>query len=241
METSEYKPKRMKKDGLASSSSSSKIHEEPDKLPYEIFELEAAAELLGNILNAPFFNSLRTEQVLGYTITTKVVFYFGRPSLQFTVVSKTSPIEIETQIHWFLNGVPALIRSMNAEQYHRVKKALFYTLVKTSPTELFKADMNEIQLNRHKHIYKNKVASTMLDMEQETLAKLAESYVIVLGAASRHLSVHMWVTYDSADTVIDLEYNDLSNEQGTIVCSGLECEEHMENVSSTWRTVTAEK
>lgn len=81
--------------------------------------------LLSEILSAPFYNSLRTEQQLGYVVFGTALPMRKAPGLAFVIQSpNTDPIGLEQQINLFIDNMTSTIKAMDQQQLENFKRSV---------------------------------------------------------------------------------------------------------------------
>lgn len=98
----------------------------------------ASYALLGQILRADFFNTLRTEQQMGYIASASSATMGRRPAvpgLSFTIQSpKASPLELERRIDAFVQDYSVKLREMDDTAFDEHKAALLKGLRRKDPS-----------------------------------------------------------------------------------------------------------
>lgn len=88
-------------------------------------ETQAEFILLSEILSAPFYSSLRTEQQLGYVVFSTALPMRKAPGLAFVIQSpNTNPIGLETQINAFIDNMASTLTTMDAQQLESFKSSV---------------------------------------------------------------------------------------------------------------------
>jgi insulysin len=89
----------------------------------------AIISLLTNLLNPPFFDSLRTQQQLGYVVNVETMALQNVNGLTFTIESPVAdPVELEARINEFLQGYVQSLAAMPAQQFNGTKQGLLNEL-----------------------------------------------------------------------------------------------------------------
>lgn len=89
----------------------------------------AQTALLAEILSAPFYSELRTEQQLGYIVFASPMSLRDLPGLSFVVQSPTASAElIETRINAFLERQSAALQALTRDDLERFKNSLISRL-----------------------------------------------------------------------------------------------------------------
>ena len=87
--------------------------------------------LLGRLLANPFFNSLRTEQQLGYVVFAGPRPFEKHPGVIFVVQSpKLDPIGIEDRVEQFLNDQKAVLSGLTEQELEQYRQGLIGDLLK---------------------------------------------------------------------------------------------------------------
>ena len=87
--------------------------------------------LLGRLLANPFFNSLRTEQQLGYVVFAGPRPFEKHPGVIFVVQSpKLDPIGIEGRVEQFLNDQKAVLSGLTDQELEQYRQGLIGDLLK---------------------------------------------------------------------------------------------------------------
>ncbi len=86
--------------------------------------------LLGSMLNAPFFKSIRTDQQLGYIVSGRNSRVNDLPSMSFLIQSpKAGPVELNRRIDAFLVEFKETLVNMTAEKFAEYKAGLVKDLL----------------------------------------------------------------------------------------------------------------
>ena len=86
--------------------------------------------LLGKLLSTPFFNSLRTEQQLGYVVYAGPRPVEKHPGVMFVVQSpKTDPIDIENRVHTFLKDQAKRLETLTGKELEEYRQGLIGSLL----------------------------------------------------------------------------------------------------------------
>ncbi len=87
--------------------------------------------LLGRLLGNPFFNSLRTEQQLGYVVFAGPRPFERHPGVIFVVQSpKLDPIGIEDRVNQFLNSQKSALKNLTDKELETYRQGLIGDLLK---------------------------------------------------------------------------------------------------------------
>nr|WP_320137026.1 insulinase family protein [uncultured Amphritea sp.] len=88
-------------------------------------QTRAEYALLGEMLSAPFYSSLRTEQQLGYVVFETALPMRKAPGLAFVVQSpNTNPLGLEQQINKFIDSMETTLTTMDEQQLNAFKQSL---------------------------------------------------------------------------------------------------------------------
>ncbi|RTE65512.1 peptidase M16 [Amphritea opalescens] len=88
-------------------------------------QTRAEYALLGEMLSAPFYSSLRTEQQLGYVVFETSLPMRKAPGLAFVIQSpNTNPLGLEKQINQFIDSTGTTLATMDASQLNAFKRSL---------------------------------------------------------------------------------------------------------------------
>jgi insulysin len=100
------------------------LQAEDDALP-----TRAKLQLLGTILANPFYESLRTEQQLGYIVNAGALPILDTSGLIVYIESPgTDPLAIEAAVDTFLQGFADELATMDAERFASIKSGLLTSL-----------------------------------------------------------------------------------------------------------------
>ena len=80
--------------------------------------------LLAEILNAPFYHSIRTRQQLGYSVFSFAHELLGWPGLAFVVQSSKTPEQVQGAITGFLNDFGAQLQQPDTVDVQAVKQSV---------------------------------------------------------------------------------------------------------------------
>lgn len=93
------------------------------------FTNRAKYGLLGSMINAPFFKSIRTDQQLGYIVSGRNTKLENLPGLSFLVQSpKAGPVELKRRIDQFMTNFKVTLNEMTAEKFDEYKQGLIKDL-----------------------------------------------------------------------------------------------------------------
>ncbi|SFC82989.1 insulinase family protein [Pseudoalteromonas denitrificans] len=116
-------------------------------------ESRAQFALVGRIINAPFYKSIRTEQQLGYIVAGRSRMLEDLPGLFFLVQSpKAGPIELERRISLFLSDFKSQLQGMTLDKFDDYKAGLIKDLKAKDKnlnerTSRYWADINAKEFN----------------------------------------------------------------------------------------------
>ena len=97
--------------------------------PDKSMQTKAHYALLGNIINAPFFKSIRTEQQLGYIVAGRATTLDELSGLYFLIQSpKEGPVELQRRVELFFDGFILELEQMTPQQYDDFKQGLIKDL-----------------------------------------------------------------------------------------------------------------
>src|SRR5690606_13717128 len=89
----------------------------------------ATLTLLSSIMNAPFYDSLRTEQQLGYIVNTSTLPIFDISGLVFYIQSPVAnPLLLEERIQAFLHDYAAVLDAMTEFAFDGAKQGVLTNL-----------------------------------------------------------------------------------------------------------------
>jgi len=86
--------------------------------------LRATLQLLAQITREPCFNRLRTQEQLGYIVSSTQWTQTGSMGLKFTIQSERDPVYLETRVDAFLEKLKVLIESMSEEDLEKERTSL---------------------------------------------------------------------------------------------------------------------
>ncbi len=91
---------------------------------------QANYALLGNILNAPFYKSIRTDQQLGYIVSGRSTKLDDLPGMSFLIQSpKAGPVELNRRVEAFLTEFKGSLIEMKPEKFAEYKQGLIKSLL----------------------------------------------------------------------------------------------------------------
>jgi insulysin len=97
--------------------------------PDDSLGTRAIIALLGNILRTPFFDSLRTEQQLGYVVSAGTMPILKTSGLTMTIESPgADPVLLETRINAFLRDYAPQLEAMPESMFDDIKAGLLNNL-----------------------------------------------------------------------------------------------------------------
>jgi insulysin len=79
--------------------------------------LRARLGLLAEMMNEPFFNTLRTKEQLGYNVTSSHWFRTASLGLRFRVQSERHPDFLEARVDAFLEDYKGVLEEMTEEKF----------------------------------------------------------------------------------------------------------------------------
>ena len=80
--------------------------------------------LLAEILRAPFYHSMRTEQELGYSVFSFVHDLFELPGMIFIVQSRAATEQIAHAIQKFLTNYQQNIQQLHTDDLNKIKQSV---------------------------------------------------------------------------------------------------------------------
>ncbi|WP_166739309.1 insulinase family protein [Psychromonas algicola] len=121
----------------------------------------AKYELLGNMISTPFYNSIRTEQQLGYKVGAKNIRIGGFPGMYFYVQSAVvGPVELTRRIDEFINNYQFILKNMSHKQFGEYQQGLIKQL-----------QVNNYNLITHTNYYLSEIKNKEFNFDSK--AKLA--------------------------------------------------------------------
>lgn len=135
--------------------------------------------LLGTIINAPFYKSMRTDQQLGYIVAGRASSLERLPGLMFLIQSpKAGALELERRINGFIGEFSDTVASMTQAEFDNYKAGLIKDLATKDKnlnerTNTYWGDINAREFNFDS---KEKMIAAV---EALTLADLQSHYQVV--------------------------------------------------------------
>lgn len=97
--------------------------------PDKSLQTKAHYALLGNIINAPFFKSIRTELQLGYIVAGRATTLDELSGLYFLIQSpKEGPVQLQRRVEQFFASFKLELEQMTPQQYDDFKQGLIKDL-----------------------------------------------------------------------------------------------------------------
>jgi secreted Zn-dependent insulinase-like peptidase len=105
--------------------------------------------LLGQILESPFFEDLRTENQLGYIVFASPMPLLEVPGLAFAVQSPIAdPIELQNHVERFITSYSDTLQNMSEEEFAKHKLGLLTGILQAERTPQEKAERYWTEIDR---------------------------------------------------------------------------------------------
>ncbi|AAS52737.2 AER053Cp [Eremothecium gossypii ATCC 10895] len=155
--------------------------------------LSAKGSLLAQMVNEPCFNTLRTEEQLGYVVFSSKLNTHGTVNLRILVQSERSSSYLESRIDNFLSKFGSTLEMMSDAEFEKHKDALCKTLQQKYRnlgeendryvTCIYLGDYNFLYKERKAQLVRQLTKKEMLDFYQQTIcSKQAASLVVHMQA-----------------------------------------------------------
>jgi secreted Zn-dependent insulinase-like peptidase len=169
--------------------------------------------LLGQILESPFFEDLRTENQLGYIVFASPMPLLEVPGLAFVVQSPIAdPIELETHVNRFIAGYSDTLKNMTEEEFARHKLGLLTLILQAEKTLQEKAERYWTEIDREDYDFssREKLAAAVDAVTKEDLiatydqALLSEpqKHLVIRSVGNRHKEQFMAKEKDLQERLI---------------------------------------
>ncbi len=138
----------------------------------KIIAEQARWRLLGHILANPFFNSLRTEQQLGYVVAAGFNEMENLPGMLFLVQSSTvSADELQKRMETFVQEYATQLQDMDAEEFRSHKAGLLAKLLKKDDMMLARASryLDNLEREQYSFDFRKRVADEVKRLNREDL------------------------------------------------------------------------
>ncbi|WP_456376521.1 insulinase family protein [Thiolapillus sp.] len=133
---------------------------------------QARWRLLGQILASPFFNSLRTEQQLGYVVAAGFSEVENMPGLILLAQSSTvSSDELQQRMEIFVREYAARLQDMDQEEFRGHKAGLLAKLLKKDDMMLARAAryLDNLEREQHSFDFRKRVADEVKRLDKAEL------------------------------------------------------------------------
>lgn len=145
--------------------------------------------LIGEMLSAPFYTSLRTEKQLGYVVAAFASNHLRVPGLAFLVQSPTaSETQLNSEFRQFLTDYSEQVSALTEEDLQRYKTSVLSNLQETPKNlaELNGRFMESLKLGYSDFDFRDQLVT---HLEQVTLESFTTAYTAVAVEEVRALSV----------------------------------------------------
>jgi nardilysin len=149
-------------------------------------------ELLEDLLSEPFFNNLRTQQQLGYSVSCGRRDTYGVLGFAFKVLSSSkSAAEVQAAILTFIDNITTYLSEMPAEKFYNHVKVFSNTrqLPFTSLSEASEFNWAEINDRRDMFDINQRVSVLLLDRSIVSVESMVSFCESLFSAATRKLLV----------------------------------------------------
>ncbi len=133
---------------------------------------QARWRMLGQVMASPFFNSLRTEQQLGYVVAAAFSETEDMPGLLLLVQSSAvSSTELQKRIQNFVTAYEKRLAAMSDEEFRTHKAGLLATLLKKDDAMLQRTVryMDNLERGQYSFDFKRQVAKEVKKLNREEL------------------------------------------------------------------------
>lgn len=164
--------------------------------------IRAFTSLFASIIDGPFFNELRTEQQLAYSLSAGLREDNSSTGIVFVAQSKVSPIVLESEIEKFIRGrLLDYVAKISGEDFESFKYTVAHRM---SSKEVNPFDLR-VPLNLDKQ------ASHHLGrVSQEDMCSFIRERFVKNAPERRKLSIHIWGS--SLEDQMETAYSDLSDD-----------------------------
>ncbi|MCG3200558.1 MAG: Protease 3 [Gammaproteobacteria bacterium] len=150
----------------------------------------ARFELLAQILEAPFYNDLRTEKQLGYVVSAGSLPLLDVPGITFLIQSPTThPADLEANISQFLASYRGAVAAMPAELFESHREGLLSRILTREERLQMRTDRywSDLDLQRYRFDGRQQLADAVRAITLEDFRKFYEQ--VLLDAGRRELVV----------------------------------------------------
>jgi secreted Zn-dependent insulinase-like peptidase len=154
-------------------------------------EERARFELLAQVLEAPFYNDLRTEKQLGYVVSVGSLPLLEVPGITFLIQSPTThPVDLETNIAQFINDYRRAIAAMPAELFEIHRDGLLSRILTREDRLQMRTDRywSDLDVQRYQFDGRQQLADAVRRITLQDFRKTYEQ--VLLDAGRRQLVVH---------------------------------------------------
>ncbi|AET38766.1 metalloendopeptidase Ecym_3273 [Eremothecium cymbalariae DBVPG len=154
-------------------------------------DMNAKGSLLAQLINEPCFNTLRTEEQLGYVVWSSKQNTHASTNLRILVQSESDTVYIESRVDKFLNNFADTLRSMSEQAFEKHKGALCNTLLqkfKNMREENFRF-IGAIFSGDYNFLCKEREAKIIRSLTQQHMIDFYERHI--LSQKSSKLNIHL--------------------------------------------------
>lgn len=149
------------------------------------YATRARFALLAQLLSAPFYSELRTEQQLGYVVFVRPMTLLEVPGLAFIVQSPVAgPVTLEDHILGFLHDFDARVQKLDARALERQKESVLSRVLEKEETLDERSSRYWTEIDREEYGFdsREKLAAAVRALD---LQDLRQAYRTVLDDAQR--------------------------------------------------------
>ena len=148
----------------------------------------ARTAMLAQLLNAPFFHMLRTQQQLGYVVYAGEADVFRLPGINFTIQSPVKgPGELATRIDEFIHGFADTLDKMSDEEFKQNRDGLLSELLKKDErlSERTQRYRQDLRLHYYDFDSRERLAAEVKGLKRDDISRFYRSLFLQPDKARR--------------------------------------------------------
>ncbi|NIR27937.1 MAG: peptidase M16 [Gammaproteobacteria bacterium] len=141
----------------------------------------ARALLLAQVLSAPLYNEIRTEQQLGYVVLSGAMPLLDVPGFGVTVQSPVAgPMELTDRVDAFLARYRGALRRMSQAEFERHKASLIARLLERAPRMRDRSDLYWEEIDRRQYAFdtRGRIADAVRKIGKREFVRLYNRYLL---------------------------------------------------------------
>ncbi|XP_025191537.1 insulin-degrading enzyme-like [Melanaphis sacchari] len=177
--------------------------------------------LFNNIITQSCYNTLRTQEQLGYNVYSSSSRIHGVLNFQITVQSDRTPMYVDTRIENYINSIEQLLMNMSEEEFNKYKDGLAVILSEKPKGLMNQAAVYQIEIDTQDYNFNRAQieVETLKSIHKNDIIEFYHDQISQSGPKRRKLAVHVKSTLynKSKDNFKDVDNSLIVNNNITLI------------------------